>query len=64
MTEQEKNVYPDELDGKTGGGQAKGLTGYPSIDKPWLKYYKKEAILETMIECSIYEYLKLRSEKI
>ena len=20
------------------------LTGYPSIDKPWLKYYSKEAI--------------------
>lgn len=21
------------------------LTGYPSIDKPWLKYYSEEAIL-------------------
>ena len=21
-----------------------GYTGYPSIDKPWLKYYSKEAI--------------------
>ena len=22
----------------------KKLTGYPSIDKPWLKYYSEEAI--------------------
>ena len=22
----------------------KELTGYPSIDKPWLKYYSEEAI--------------------
>ena len=21
------------------------LTGYPSIDKPWLKYYSEEAIM-------------------
>lgn len=21
------------------------LTGYPSIDKPWLKYYSQEAIM-------------------
>ncbi|MCR5320012.1 MAG: acyl--CoA ligase [Lachnospiraceae bacterium] len=33
------------------------LTGYPSIDKPWLKYYSKEAIEATLPECSIYEYL-------
>lgn len=25
--------------------QQKGLTGYPSIDKPWLKYYSKDAIV-------------------
>lgn len=33
------------------------LTGYPSIDKPWLKYYKEEAINASLPECSIYEYL-------
>ena len=35
----------------------KELTGYPSIDKPWLKYYSEEAINAPLPECSIYEYL-------
>lgn len=35
----------------------KKLTGYPSIDKPWLKYYSDEAINAPLPECSIYEYL-------
>ena len=33
------------------------LTGYPSIDKPWLKYYSDEAINAPLPECTIYEYL-------
>ena len=33
------------------------LTGYPSIDKPWLKYYSEEAINTPVPECSIYEYM-------
>lgn len=32
-------------------------TGYPSIDKPWLKYYSEEAINENLPECTVYEYL-------
>ena len=32
-------------------------TGYPSIDKPWLKYYGDEAINGKLPECTIYEYL-------
>ena len=32
-------------------------TGYPSIDKPWLKYYSEEAINTPLPECTIYEYL-------
>ena len=35
----------------------KPLTGYPSVDKPWLKYYSEEAINAPLPECSIYEYL-------
>lgn len=35
----------------------KKLTGYPSIDKPWLKYYSDEAINAPLPECTIYEYL-------
>ncbi len=33
------------------------LTGFPSIDKPWLKYYSEEAINGKLPECSIYEYM-------
>lgn len=33
------------------------LTGYPHIDKPWLKYYSDEAINSPLPECTIYQYL-------
>ncbi len=33
------------------------LTGFPSIDKPWLKYYSDEAINAPLPECTVYEYL-------
>ncbi len=32
-------------------------TGYPSVDKPWLKYYSEKAINAPLPECSIYEYM-------
>ena len=35
----------------------KKLTGYPSIDKPWLKYYSKEALNAKLPACTIYDYL-------
>ncbi|MCQ2478777.1 MAG: acyl--CoA ligase, partial [Clostridia bacterium] len=35
----------------------KKLTGYPSIDKPWLKYYTDEAINAPLPECTIFEYM-------
>ena len=37
-----------------GGGAA---TGYPSIDRPWLKYYSEEAVKTPLPECTIYEYM-------
>lgn len=37
--------------------EEKHRTGYPSIDKPWLKYYSKEAINAPLPKCTIYEYL-------
>ena len=33
------------------------LTGYPSIDKPWLKYYTDEQIHADLPRCKIFEYL-------
>ena len=37
--------------------QNKKLTGYPSIDKPWLKYYSEEAIEASIPQCTAYDYL-------
>lgn len=36
----------------------KKLTGYPSIDKPWLKHYSEEAINSKVPECTMYEYIR------
>lgn len=35
----------------------KKLTGYPSIDKPWLKYYSEEAINAPMPSGNVYDYV-------
>lgn len=35
----------------------KKLTGCPSIDKPWLKYYSEEAINAPLPECTMFEYI-------
>ena len=35
----------------------KKLTGYPSIDKPWLKYYSEEAINAPLPEKTLYQYI-------
>lgn len=32
-------------------------TGYPSIDRPWLSYYSKEAIEDPLPRMSLYDYL-------
>ena len=34
---------------------AQNLTGYPSIDKPWLKYYTEEAVNAPLPECTAYD---------
>ncbi len=33
------------------------LTGFPSLDKPWMKYYTNEQINAPFPEGSLYEYL-------
>ena len=38
--------------------EEKKLTGYPSIDRPWLKYYSEEAISSVVPECTMYEYIR------
>jgi len=41
----------------------KCLTGYPSIDKPWLKYYSEEAINSPLPHMTAYEYLKKKNKE-
>jgi len=38
--------------------QESTITGYPSIDKPWLKYYSEEYLKLPLPGTSIYEYMK------
>ena len=38
------------------------LTGYASIDKPWLKYYSKEAITATIPEMTAYQYMVSKNQ--
>lgn len=35
----------------------KKLSGYPSVDKPWLKYYSQKAIKTPLPEVSMYTYM-------
>ena len=37
------------------------LTGYPSVDRPWLKYYTEEQINAPLPHMTAYEYLKTRN---
>ena len=36
---------------------AQRMTGYPSIDKPWLKYYSEEAINAPLPEMTMFQYI-------
>ena len=38
--------------------EEKKLTGCPSIDKPWLKYYTEDAINSVVPECTMYAYVR------
>lgn len=37
-------------------------TGYPSIDKPWLKYYTEEAIKSMPFQGSVYEHVFVKNQ--
>lgn len=37
--------------------EEKKLTGYPSIDKPWQRYYSEEAIHAPLSEGAMYDYM-------
>ena len=35
----------------------KNLTGYPSIDKPWLKYYPESLADKPLPQKTLYKYI-------
>ncbi len=37
-------------------------TGYPSIDRPWMKYYPSEVKDITIPDCNMIEYLRRNNE--
>ena len=39
------------------------LTGYPSIDRPWLKYYPIDLVIKDLPRCSIYRYIYDNNKK-
>ena len=41
----------------------KKLTGYPAIDKPWLKYYDPEFLKKPIPAMNIYTYLKTMTKE-
>ena len=43
--------------GKIDKEKSKKLTGYPSIDKPWMQFYKEKDKDNSPIEYTLYEYL-------
>ena len=58
--EKQRNLYLKQLLENEIQGP---LTGIPSIDKPWLKYYTNEQIETDMPKMSAYKYLFERNKK-
>lgn len=57
---QEKDLYIKGLDL---GKNTEKKNGYPSIDKPWLKWFSNECIDIPFIETSAYDYFLKMTEK-
>jgi len=51
MTSQTEEKHTEKATAKS------QLTGYPSLDRPWLKYYTAEIQNAPLPECTIYEYM-------
>lgn len=47
--------------GKIDREGSQGLTGYPHIDKPWLKYYDEEFLKKPLPQMSIYDYMRIHN---
>ena len=56
MTIKNIDIY-SEMNGSYVVDKDKNITGYASIDKPWQKYYSKEAITASIPELTAYQYM-------
>ena len=56
MTIKNIDVY-SKMNGSYVVDKDKKITGYASIDKPWQKYYSKEAITASIPELTAYQYM-------
>lgn len=56
MTIKNIDIY-SEMNGSYVVDKDKKITGYASIDKPWQKYYSKEAITDSIPELTAYQYM-------
>lgn len=61
MTIKNIAVY-SEMNGSYVVDKDKKITGYASIDKPWQKYYSKEAITASIPELTAYQYMVSQNE--
>lgn len=61
MTIKNIEVY-SEMNGSYVVDKDKKITGYASIDKPWQKYYSKEAITASIPELTAYQYMVSQNE--
>ena len=50
------NIYSEMNDSYVVDRDTK-ITGYASIDKPWQKYYTKEALTASIPELTAYQYM-------
>ncbi len=63
LSEQEKKLRDIQLR-KIALGEIQGNNvGYPSIDKPWLKYYEESTLKLDIPKMNVYEYLLYKNEK-
>lgn len=61
MTIKNIDVY-SEMNGSYVVDKDKKITGYASIDKPWQKYYSKDAITASIPELTAYQYMVSQNE--
>lgn len=61
MTIKNIDIY-SEMNGSYVVDKDKKITGYASIDKPWQKYYSKEAITANIPELTAYQYMVSQNE--